>query len=233
MKLCILGNSHIASLKAAWDNGLSAAHPNTEITFFGARRHLMLKLVEENGRLVAREDLVAQSLATTSGGATSIDPSVYDSLLVYGLSRNTNLQVGVLADGYSRAVREQAITDYWDDANLLRLLKKLRRLTDTKIYAGHSPLEAATSDPTRPKGRYADYVALSNDLVFRDLNAELIAQPEATVVNGMGTDAGFSAGSTRLAVGKVNDDFEHREEENRHMNAEFGGIWLQAFLARL
>lgn len=231
MRLCIVGNSHIAALKAGWDAEIGAVFPASYPTFFGVRGGGLTRLVVDGGTLTSDNAQIQRELAFTSGGQTRIDPKRFDAVLVYGLCRNVNRQVRNHGVGYSRQALETALLDYWAATSLVGIMQKLRQITDLPIYGGHSPLEAA-KDVTESEdtSSYRAFLADSNQQVFRYLDVELIGQPLQTIVNGNATTIGFAIGSQRLAVGAGNDKVPHENTETRHMNADFGALWLRHFL---
>jgi len=230
MRICVLGNSHIATLKQAWDNTPHKAH---SLTFFGAVRDMLLGLRVRKGLLIPDNDALADSLAFTSGGLRRVDPAQYDAFLVFGLCRKVHRQVENFAPGLSSAVLEQTLGDYWQARNLWRMAARLSRVTGQTIHLGHSPLETRETDMAIAQGHYPAFIAASNRLVFAPINAELLPQPPETVLGGLATPARFGIGSTRLADGRPRPNAQHAEGERCHMNADFGALWLSAFFDHL
>lgn len=232
MKVCIIGNSHIAALQLGWQSGLAKRWRNSSLTFYGARGGDITELRVEDGQLAAKTNAVAASLRTTSGGHSTIDPLAYDAVLVYGLCRNLNRQIQNLGTPYSAAALELAQLEYWIGSNLLKVITAIREIDSRPLYAGAAPLEAAVDRGRSDTRLYAEFIRTSNDRVFALADAILLPQPMQTIVNGDATDLRFTTGSTRLAVGDSFDDKRHPGEENRHMNAEYGALWLEQFLKR-
>jgi hypothetical protein len=101
------------------------------------------------------------------------------------------------------------------------------------LYIGHNPLISANHCENRDAPEsYLGGIELCNRLVFGAMNAELVPQPIETIVNTNQTDSIYSKGSKRLAVGKSSDNYRHIEEDKRHMNDEFGELWLHQFLKK-
>jgi len=67
MKLCIIGNSHLAAIKLGWDQ-VGAEFPWLQPQFFGARADALLDLHAEGGRLVPATPDLAAKIAYVSGG---------------------------------------------------------------------------------------------------------------------------------------------------------------------
>lgn len=233
MRLCIIGNSHIAALKTAWDASIGVEYPGLRPTFFGARGGGLTRLDVQGDVLSTDDPKIRSDLAFTSGGQCRIDPADHDAFLVYGLCRYVNAQVRNYRAGYSRQALETTILDYWAATSLISIIQKLRQITDLPIHAGASPLEAAPHRSGGDTSGYDRFLCDSNQQVFRYLDAVLIGQPAETIVNGDASAPGYAIGSNRLAVGAENDSVPHQSGEMRHMNAEFGAIWLRQFLNRL
>lgn len=231
MKICVIGNSHVGSLKRAWDKN-STNHPEVEMTFFAQRANGMAALKVRGKHLVPSTDALASAIKFTSGGLNHIVPADYDAFLIYGLRAKPNFDGG--EHFFSRQAKQQAIADLTLDKLSLKILKMVRQLSAAPIYVGHDPLNAASS--TRPDASLTPYqsgIARLNELVYGPLGAEMLMQPSSTIVNGKNTEASYSKDSQRLAIGCGNNDATHPEGEDKHMNVAFGEIWLAAFFERL
>jgi len=233
MKICIIGNSHIATLKRAWDDELAERYPNFRLTFFGAVQIKLLGLQIENGVLTPNNQSLADNLKFTSGGQSTINPADFDEILIVGLCRDVNTLVENFETGYSSAVIEQAIIDYWDKSNLAKLLTRVAKIHSGRIFAGHNPLRSIGVDAPIGTGQYPRFVDLSNQLGLAKFKTELIPQPGETLIDGKSTAQKFCSQSVRLSVGVPRDSHVHSDVELAHMNAAFGAIWLEHFFGRL
>lgn len=230
MKICVMGNSHVGSLKRGWDE-IKGDYPEHEITFFAQRSDGLEGLIAHDGKLIANNEKLAKALEFTSGGRKEIDPNDHDIFLIYGAGVNINW----VADNhfYSNAVIESSLNDLVTNTLSFSLLKRLRALTDKPVFIGHLPLVPAmevVSDAIP-----MDYIARVeriNKITYHPLNAELVRQPSSTIVNGNNTHPDFSKGSKALAVGDSGDNVFHPESDNDHMNDKFGEIWLREFLEK-
>lgn len=227
MKICVLGNSHVGSLKRGWDE-IKGDYPEHEITFFAQRSDGLEDLVACGGKLIANTEKLAKALEFTSGGKKEIDPSQYDIFLIYGAGVNINF----VADNrfYSTAVIASSLNDLVTNTLSFSLLKRLRALTDKSVFIGHLPLAPAIE--LLSDAMPSDYVArvkLINAITYHPLNAELVRQPSSTMINGKNTHPDFSKGSKALAVGDSGDNVFHPESDSDHMNDKFGEIWLREF----
>lgn len=229
MKICVIGNSHVGALKRAWDS-MPDRHQWANINFFAARGRGLEGLVVNDGKLVPETGFLKRSLEFTSGGKQVIDPNEYDILLVYGLHAN-GLFISPKRH-YSVAVLKQAANDHVTGTLSFNIIRKIRELTDKKIFTGHNPLRAFRGKEVKvvePEA-YLFGLEVMNNFVYSSIGSELVAQPLHTIVNGRFTSPLFSQGSKRLSIGDKHDDEHHPENDCGHMNDEFGAEWLSSFL---
>jgi hypothetical protein len=223
-----MGDSHVGSLKRGWDN-INSEHPGKEITFFAHRANGLSGLIPKDKKLIPDNEDLVNALKFTSGGKQEIDPEAYDIFLIYALGLTINFTQS--RRFYSKAVIKKSLNDFVESTMSFQLLKRLRDVTNKKIFIGHIPFAAAMQ--ILPDTKPADYVSrvkLMNDIIYRTLNCELVLQPLNTIVNGNNTHHDFSKNSMRLAVGDHFDNEYHPEDDNFHMNDKFGEIWLKEFI---
>lgn len=225
MKLAIIGNSHIGSLKRGWDK-ISASHAGIEPVFFGARQQGLRHLRVQGKELVPTEDWVRDSIRFTSGGQESISLTEFDSILIYACAAPAFF----LAEGsfYSQQAFRRTM-DGFRQRLYFHLASRARKLTDRPIWIGHTPLPAAEKRTSADVGDYIRGMQFINKMHFEPMGTYAISQPADTIVNGRATDIKYSQGSRSLAVGDAVDDALHAATDTLHMNDEFGALWLQEF----
>ncbi|MCP1470662.1 hypothetical protein J3E64_002350 [Sphingobium sp. OAS761] len=231
MRIAVIGNSHIGSLKRG-----AAMLPIDEIehdlVFFGARSHSLRELVVEGRALVPTSEIVANAIAFTSGGEMKIDVDHYDAFLLYGMEARPFLPPE--DHFYSSAVIARTLKDLFEGTLSHATLLKLRAITDKPIYLGHNPMKAAPrtsgSQSTKP---YERGLTMLNDAIYSPMGAALLPQPLETVVNGNASNIIYSQGSKSLAIGDGHDDALHPDMDLNHMNDEFGSMWLRDWFAKL
>ncbi|MGA0532897.1 hypothetical protein [Hansschlegelia sp. KR7-227] len=230
MRVCVLGNSHAAALKLAYDADPSIA-TRMELTFFAHRGGALRQLRARDGIIVPTKAEVEKAIAHTSGGLKQIDPALYDVFLVYGLGVRAYRPPMTF---FSRAARLQAARDHVSQSLAMPILDLLGGVGAAPIYVAHEPMMASRR-PQEP-GRHPDYaagIALLNEAVFNPRDSMLLEQPLETVVNGWETGNAFSIGSRRLDIGdKISGDL-HQDADHGHMNQEFGRIYLGMLADRL
>ena len=220
-RICILGNSHVASLKLAWDQ-LAKDHPDRELVFFAARG-LDLRYLRVSGKaLVTNKRRVAESISFTSGGTAKIEVDRFDAFVTYALA----LKVPDMDRRLSSAVKLQACRDALGRSLNLRICRMIRRVSDAPIYVGHNPQTASRDALLSEQMTYAEVC----DLLDRELDvagAKLIVQPPETLVNGWNTRPELARDSTRLDIGDRRSNEPHPEHDVSHMNGNFGRAYLE------
>src|ERR1700748_2002214 len=83
--ICVIGNSHTAAFKQAWDNRAPAVADGVSLTFFAARSQYLDTLVYEPGAFVSRDPELSERLRLTSGGKDRIDLADYDAFVLIGM----------------------------------------------------------------------------------------------------------------------------------------------------
>lgn len=227
MRLCVLGNSHVASLKLGLEK-FPAGQRKVEMVFFASRGVALGALRLEGNRLVPSNENLARAIAHTSGGKSEVVLDEYDAFLVYGLG----FRLPRVGRQLSSAVRAHVCHDAATQSLNHRICMLLRSGTDKSIHVGHDPQEAAVERNSQPSENlsYQAVFEQTKGLLLRD-RLNLVAQPQATFADGWCTLPKFSAGSTRLDIGDEKSNEVHKDEDNKHMNGEYGRIWLDSFLS--
>lgn len=248
MRICIIGNSHLAAVKLAWDD-LANCYKDIEIVFFGARGTAMKNLEVKNGCLIPTDDFTKQEIKFTSGGQEFISFNNFDAILLYGLAcdlRMLSFPLSTHRLGHkiadSRPIMSQAcFTQLCEDRvshNILfEIATMVRDATDIPIFVSPAPFpsQACIEDETQNwsylnnhDGKITQqsyYQGISN--AFSSLHAIFIPQPEATITNNVFSKPHFTKKAIRLIKG-----FSHIHPENDylHMNKDYGKLLLVQFL---
>jgi hypothetical protein len=227
-KICIIGNSHVASLKSAWDRIYGDYH-DVSITFYAQRSVGLKDLIVDNGRLMPGTDALRDALRFTSDGHEYIDVKQFDHVLLYGL--------GVFAPivspdiFYSEALIETLLSKGFDGSLGFKILNKIRKISSQKVFIGHVPLKKAIESDVNDISAYCNGIDIANRLRLGSVNAELLRQPEITIINGNATHPKYSTGSMVLSIGDKHDGKTHSSTDDGHMNSVFGELWLKDFLS--
>jgi hypothetical protein len=252
MKIAVLGNSHIASLKLAWEK-LKLNYPNLELVFFGARGRDLLHLKVENARLIPTRAKTEEQILFTSGGLHCLDTQAFDAFLVYGpyhvegfLAFTDTFKVGNFADSKRRTLSlscfAQLCHDRLQESLLFQLVAQTRSANAAApIFVAPAPFpgdncldEAASKWRVFASGDCASmqagyYEGLRS--VFSPFNAEFLPQPEHTIINSLFSKRNYAKGSVRLTAGLAT---QHPSDNYWHMNQAYGEIFLtEAFSPKL
>lgn len=228
--ICLIGNSHVAGFKLAWDK-VRRKYPDVKITFFAERRDGLSELEVKDGMLVPATDHLREILEHTSGGLGNIDPRAYDVILLVGF-----FWAYPKADGFfSHAAARQALLDSFDDDYPgFDVIRKIRSITNIPIFMAHQPLLKLVGKPVNGVSvePYRRLVKFINETLFEKYGgATLLEQPEETIANGFNTRAEFSTGAMRLDIGKWRSkEAVHPENERTHMNGRFGEICFAEYI---
>jgi len=231
MKICVLGNSHVACLSKGWDK-LKYNHKNVQLTFFAHRGEKLSGLTIKHGRLSADNQRLRRVISHTSGGREHVDPNEFDCFLIFALGAKPYRYRPIY---YSQQVHIAALEDHATHSTSWKLIERLRQITDKPIYVGHNPLHAASPrcDHRGGADEYYRGIAELNEYIYEPQNTLLLCQPEQTITDGFETKHEYSIGSTRLDTGDKISNEPHEEKDRTHMNAQFGELYLSDFLTML
>ncbi|MDD5276562.1 MAG: hypothetical protein PHR16_10830 [Methylovulum sp.] len=234
LNICVLGNSHVGSLKFGWDL-IKPDYAKINITFFAARADRMRYLSIEKGVLIPTTPYLKKSITQTSGGFETINLSAFDVCLIYGLkfSFPYKLEFDRTSHYFSKAVYEHSILDTLSDTLSMQTLKKVRSLSDMPVYIGHNPLTAYSKNPFLGKKiNYSEFVSCVNRILIAD-KATLLAQPEETLIENIYTKTEYKSGAIGMDVGDGSANKPYADKDNLHMNGEFGRIYLESFFKQI
>lgn len=232
MKIAIIGNSHVAAWKLAWDEKSNELNGSFEIVFFASRGANLLKMGLDSDCLVPTDEDVAADLKHTSKGEVCIDPSEFDLFLVVGLFPFEIFEID--KPWYSKSLSEAMISDFVKGRGAFRLVTLLRAITLKPIFLVHEPLPALPIDESLfERCPYLDLIRSVNRDVFGRIGVELLPQPKETILRGLRTKPIYSRGSESLDVGDELSGIRHDDREFLHMNKNYGAISLNHFLSVL
>lgn len=217
MKICVVGNSHLAALKNGWDE-CKSDYKDIDLFFFGSTRDRMLGLSVTNDVIAPAADNKAllRQLEIVSGGKTSIRPSEYDAFIVYGLL----LRVPPLDYRWSEAVSKLTCSDAYRASVASYVVSLIRAVSDRKILVGPVPLKSSPAKaPHVRSDRLVSYEKSARFLGESVANsgAQFVRQPSETIGDGWFTKDAYSKGAVSLIGGK-----NVEAADTLHMNSMFG-----------
>lgn len=227
MRICVISNSHAASLKDGW-NALRDSIPHVELTFFAAANRLMAELEADyvENILQVNNPSIKNMLSFTSGGLDVIDVMNYDAFLVYGLF----LSVPRLDRRHSSAVKRLTTRDSVKDSINYQLVNDLCHMTNAPVYYTASPLlsDSILDNEADSSVSYHDYHEVCDwmDEHYNYPNTLQVKQIEQTMGRDLTTLKEYSKGSVRLT--KIHA--QHIQQDVMHMNAQYGEQFMKMFL---
>lgn len=223
MKICVIGNSHIASLKLGWDS-IAGEFPGLELTFFGARGYRMEQLQRQGAKLVPQTKALQGFLSHTSGGLAEINLPKYHACLVYGLF----LRLPKMAPHLSEAVKSCVAADALQASVSYETLGKIRAASPIPVFVGHDPLTCFKGE-TRPTIPYRAALAYLRNAV--DLaNVQILEQPKHTLEQDRFTRSSYLTGAIKLEQQEASPMEDQPSDNMGHMNGDFGAAFLRAAL---
>ena len=234
MKICIIGNSHIACLKFGWDL-IKDGYPNDSITFFGAHHLYLFDTAVENGKIVPLTDTVRQSFKITSDGLDCIDLSDYDFVVLHGIMNDLLYFKGhyfFRNRFYSEQVKDLHVQNMLNIHPALHMIRLVSSVSPIPLLVSHKPFRAFhIQSESVSQNDYETLVsAMSRDL--GKLGAIFFEQPRETINNYHYTFISYAKSSMRLPPHNQETDF-HEEGEINHMNSEFGEIYLHHLFRKI
>jgi hypothetical protein len=228
-KICILGNSHVASLKQGWKNTMGD-WPGIEVSFFAQAGNEGLKSVFADGQHLTSNNSKARDSFVLTHGEGHMDIDKYDSFLIYGAG-SVNYWPGNIF--YSTNCVKSVVDDLTCNTPAQHVLSCLRKVSKAPIFIGHTPLHAAKKIRDRNvSDEYLDGIETLNRLHYGQYNAEMVSQPLKTIVNSRNTAPEYSWGVQTLASVIGGRDEKSGSTDNTHMDGTFGEIWLNEFFSK-
>lgn len=254
-RLTIVGNSHVAALKRAWD-AMESRPAEIDLRFFASPdrylRHFRLghDLVFRLPAVAAKQrPLIARS-ARQVNGATEIDLSGSDAVVLYGGVLFQCEFAEIIAtydvDGYraagaprrmSRAAFE-AVCDDLAEAALPRAFWLRGDIARFAVFPRPLPSEGAATAggertapwrdvAVRPEGARAmvERLFVALGAAHARRGIDFLRQPASTLEPSGMTSAVYSRDSHRLIPGE-----KHSDDDVTHMNARYGALCLATIL---
>lgn len=229
--VCIIGNSHAASLKNGWDE-IETRYPGHRLTFFASRGDSLAAMRLEGNKLIPLNKHVKANIALTSGGLSKINLEHYDIFVLYGLG----LRAPALDKRLSSGVIAQMFSDLVAGSLGFSLCKQIQEASDRPIFFGHKP-QMVFDNIKRDRSGLLNYMSTFDEMerFIRVGNVRLIRQPEETLCDDeWSTKQEYSVDRERIAAADGQPFGDVRPEiDTAHMNARFGQLWLESLMDAL
>ncbi len=257
IRLCVIGNSHMAAYKLGWDALVAADDPvirEVRPVFFGAPRDGIRQVRQEAGRIVPVRKDIAEGFERTSGGQREILLADHDAVLLLGLGVSvkrilrlyrTHVWHGVAPDPARVMVPTRFVRDFLTERYGSTLMgetaDKVRQGRNMPIIAVAEPFWASWArEDSGDKPDYGWDAAIRagdadrlghmfHEVVAASLagRATYVPQDAETVEHGILTRAAFNKDASRLISG------EGGGTDAAHMNGAFGAVMWPRIAAAL
>jgi hypothetical protein len=252
MKILLIGNSHLAAVRAGWSIALPKLVGLTADLYAAHAKALIEIEHGDDGELRLASKLLWHF--SSSGEAfreTGFYPAKYDASIIVGCDFGpTNVFrtyrrlsfYGLAGKGRQIVSREnflRAVKNSVQQSAAGILMSLIKTTTDSPIYivptpmpseAGYLDTEHRLMEPWRAASENGDENELKRvyDEICeeqRRLGVVIIQQPAETLVAPLRTNSKYSQGSLRL---KPTADILHPEDDYFHMNADYGALVWEA-----
>lgn len=252
MKLCFMGNSHLAAFRLGWDK-IGTEYPGAEIEFFGAQGSDLRHFRVDGRKLVTEQPTLLRQIAFTSGGQSSVPLERFDGFLLVGAGSGVCSLMRLLAkhrtfDTTGEIATEHLVSDAVLDISVRhrikhslfrRLIQQIRRVSSRPIVVAATPYPRKAIKIGEP-GHWTDAEVIGPRLVplweegkeaiAKEFGVVFAEQPAETIEDGFFTRDAFSEGSVRLRAGF---DEKHDEDEFKHMNPLYGATFIREIMPAL
>jgi len=249
MRLCMIGNSHLAALKMGWE--LEPSRQDVVATWFGSPRNSLADLSLHNGILRPSRAKVASYLEMTSGQSNGIVLSDYDAFVIVGCGLTFTAYASVYGKHRTldqdrkprprHLISKHALHDFLRDlierSLAVNLALKIRESTDTPIILIPSPLPARKIENDERVGKTWRALARSRDRlqILEDFDAAIEEKARsmgATVFKRVpDTCDGLIFSKNVMMDGRrierPSEIAQHSDDDFAHMGPAYGRLVMQ------
>jgi hypothetical protein len=228
MKLCVIGNSHLAAIRLGWDT-VSSEFPGLEMTFFGARADALKDLQAKGGRLVPANADLAAKLAYTSGGQSEIELGRFDAAMLVGMNYIPPMPTHA---GHSQAVRALVARAAYDATLSGIVFAQVRAAApDLPVYIMPNPLRRRAPGDDKGQAVVSYAVRLADFQRGMGGPVHVMGQPSETIVDELYTADAYGTGAIALDEGRGTR--AKNDGDVSHMNGDYGALMLRRWLPAL
>ncbi|MGE0742041.1 MAG: hypothetical protein AB7O98_11925 [Hyphomonadaceae bacterium] len=246
MRVALIGNSHAAAYKAAWDE-IGGDYAGLDVVFFASPASSMRLMTVENGAIVPKRDDIRQAFSWTSGGLDRI-PGDMDAYILVGMSFSFPHLAAILRthrpfDAYqaggghelvSNAVFEETMRQTLKRSGAAKNIDNVRAISQAPIFYTPNPYSARTVLDHPDYAYWRCEATCARIFAFyRGALAELrrtctvVEQPAETISQPYFTIPDFARDAPKLRQGAA---ATYGETDHGHMNAAFGALSLRNIL---
>lgn len=243
MRVCFIGNSHLAAFKTGWDQR-GELFSGVEADFFGSAGAGFTRLVLEGRNIISRDPAIVKQMEFTSGGKSQIALDDYDAFVLVAMGHGMIKHLKNCADHrpvgmppaahlISDKLFAKSIHHNTRRSVAAKIAKLIREATDKPIIMCEQPLPRPMVKESGPAvWKEVDGVAPEVSRVFNAIKTRMgdslyltsIRQPDSTIADAFFTKTEFGENAIRLRPG-----FDKTyEDDAEHMNAAFGLEYLRS-----
>jgi hypothetical protein len=228
-RICVLGNSHTACLKKAWD-AMHSSRPDLELVFFAAPSSQMLELVLQESSLCPANEVLKKNLEFTSGGLSRVAIDEYDTFLLMGL----HFAIPAVDARCSSAVVDSLLLDAYQSSVSSKLIELIHTRHTKAVYVGSTPMNTVCDSPDHVSYHHTGTLAARLSTLLAGRRLVFLPQPEQTLQKNCFSKPEFSQDAPRLEnrrsnVGLVYEQGKRGGFGEHHMNTAYGTHYLEAF----
>lgn len=236
MNVCVIGNSHTAALKKAYDTSQSCLDKvSCYFRFFASTsKNLRALYLDTEARAFVTDDKVLTSmLEVTSGGSSTIDLDDFDCFLLIGMTKSYSLK-----GHYSEAVLSCALDSWYGETLGVSLGRQIHTFTGKPVFLLHTPFKSNEQSNELAKSvhyleSYFSGTSMANKFFMYDKGLILLRQPTLTINgDGKSTNSTYSVGSTGLIKTANSEVTVHPASDVSHMNELYGELVLREFVSQ-
>lgn len=222
MKICVIGNSHVAALKQGWERvSVQREYSDVSLDFFAAPRDGVKQLKYRDGALSTDDPELKSHMRTSSQGMEKIVVADYDVFVIHGL-----LSLNKVARTYvSARHRDFSFVGGLIEASLAVKLQRVIEGLGVPVFLSTEPMFSETVLSAETNYGYDAFAKQGLSLTrtgealvdqwrscIRDL--PVVEQPEDTIVGGMFTRS----------------EYLSKRSDSLHMNQEFGAKMMDKII---
>lgn len=236
MRLCIVGNSHLAALKLAIQEGLFDPQ-NFDITFWGLAGRAFETIRYDAGCFITPHQ--ESVLEVSDGRYDKLPATEFDAVIFYGAALELARVLASLhragsgLHSYSDALLREGLERWIGTGPAYALARSLRADYEGRVLMCGLPFRSEESRSLAAVSMSPQDLSRLNALVSDILSAnhlEYVAQPLTTVVENKYTKKEYSWKSTRLYKDL---SVRHPENDYGHMNEHYGAHVMAEISERL
>jgi hypothetical protein len=227
MRICIIGNSHIACVREAWSDDFDKTK---KVTFFGSHANTILNTKNDHNIIKPTDEKVKNNFMLTSNGLNQIVLDDFDIIAIHGLITFPSGFKGYLNNLKSEVFySSQALekSNPFFNSTCGHIVNEIRKTSKIPIFVSPRPLPA---DKNIHKNIIENEFKMLEELAISLLkcsDAIFLLQNDNTKGNYRSTKALFTKNSKRLNPGSIHGSNQHPEDDVYHMNKDFGKCYLE------